>query len=552
MKKSKLNIILWIAITIVALLYIFFSCPNLNPLFIEGAAFWAILITAYIGVWLINYCGDISLDFAKGVKEPIDYDMKRNPPKAPIIVIIIPWLYIIVMVIVFSVLFQWKAYRDQIGVSENKVFSNEIQAVDLDELPVVDQSVAIRLAQTKLGERPSLGSQVEIKDATLQRVNGDLVWVVPLYHSGFFKWFANMSGAHGYVVVSATDMQDVRYVENQKVKIQPASYLHQNLKRYARFTGGLFTGLTDYSFEIDDDGTPYWIVTTYKNLKGFNLPEATGVHIINASTGENKKYKIEDVPEWVDRVQPVDFIIKQINNSGKYIRGIFNFSNRDKYKTSEGSMIVYNNKRNYLFTGITSVGSDESAIGFVMVDMKTKQYNLYSMSGATETYAQSSAQGKVQHLNYEASFPLILNVDAHPTYFMTLKDKAGLIKQYAFVNVSNYSIVGTGETVSDALRDYRKNLSGGGSVGQTDIAVTEDAKRTITGTVIRIGSDITSGETTYKLMVEGVEQYIFTETSSLSNKLALTQVGDTVTITYYETPGAMTTMLEFDNLDLPD
>lgn len=208
-------------------------------------------------------------------------------------------------------------------------------------------------------ERPSLGSQVYLGEPTKQLVNGKLVWVVPLHHSGLFKWFTNMSGTPGYVVVSATNTNDVEYVEDYKIKYQPNSYLLDDLQRHLRLNGALFDGITDYSFELDESGQPYWIVTSYKNTRGFALPEAKGIYAVNASTGDVQYYSIDEVPDWVDRVQPEDFIVNQINNKGEYVHGIFNFSDKDKYRTSEGEAIIYNNGDCYLFTGLTSIGQDE-------------------------------------------------------------------------------------------------------------------------------------------------------------------------------------------------
>ena len=117
-------------------------------------------------------------------------------------------------------------------------------------------------------------------------------------------------------------------------------------------------------------------------------------------------YSIDEVPEWVDRVQPESFIVNQINNKGEYVHGIFNFSDKDKYRTSQGEAIIYNNDDCYLFTGLTSIGQDESAIGFMMVDMVTKEPILYQMNGATEKSAQQSAQGlSLIHISRRGIFP---------------------------------------------------------------------------------------------------------------------------------------------------
>ncbi len=329
------------------------------------------------------------------------------------------------------------------------------------------------------------------------------------------------------------------------MKYQPNAYILDNLERHTRFSGGLFTGMTDYSFEIDDSGRPYWVVTTYKNLVGYSLPEADGVIIVDAGTGESIKYGISDVPKWVDRVQPADFIMEQISNRGNYIHGLFNFSNQDKFQTAEQSAIIYNSGRCYLYTGLTSVGADESETGFMLVDMVTKTPYRYQISGATEYAAQQSAQGKVQNLHYAASFPLITNVDGQPTYFMTLKDNAGLIKQYAFVSVTDYTSVGTGETIGSAMSNYQsvlKNTSGSSEIG------TGGQQQELQGTIDRISAEIVGGNTVYSMILKEEPNKIFTAVADLSPELVLTREGDTVKLSYIKTDHAVVDLSAFDNL----
>jgi hypothetical protein len=235
----------------------------------------------------------------------------------------------------------------------------------------------------------------------------------------------------------------------------------------------------------------------------------------------------------------------QMDNRGNFINGLFNFSNRDKFQTSEGSAIVYNNDRCYLYTGLTSVGADESTIGFVMVDMVTKAPYLYQISGATEYAAQLSAEGKVQHLGYQASFPLITNVDGQATYFMTLKDAARLIKQYAFVSVSDYTSVGTGENIADAISNFRSvlNYTGGGSaIGTGGETVT------VTGTIDRISSQISGGNTVYFIIITERPDKIFTAVADLTPELALSKEGDSISVSYLKTDRPIIDLTGYDNL----
>ncbi len=534
-------------ITLLVLLYVFVEAPTLSPLYLDGAIFWAVLITIYVGLNALMKIGEFSFDAEKTQpgQVPFSFSARQKFPKLSAVIIAVPWILIVVVMILCSVFFQWKAYRDQLGEPEIKKFDNEVQAIDVAQIPIVDENLALQLAQKKLGERPALGSQVALYSATIQMVDGELVWVVPLYHSGFFKWLANLSGTPGYIVVSATNTNDVRYVEGYKIKYHPGSYLLFDITRKVRFGPGLMTGITDYSFELDDEGQPYWAISTYKNSRGFSLPEADGIILLNATTGQMDRYGMDEVPEWVDRVQPEDFVLAQIANRGNYVHGIFNFANKDKYRPSEGHNIVYNNGRCYLFTGLTSVGADDSAIGFIMVDMVTKEPIMYEMSGATEEAAQRSAEGRVQDLKYRATFPIILNIDSQPTYFMTLKDNIGLIKQYAFVSVTNYSTVGTGESVSAAMRDYENKLR---SDGVTTIGKLGGVVEQLEGTILRISGEYSGGNTVYKFLLSEKPDILFIAESTAGAELALTQPNDKIQVEYSLSSDGTAEVTSFDNL----
>lgn len=548
-KASKRTMLLFIYIvfTIIVGVYVFVAAPNLSPLYADGAFFWLVLISAYSLIPLLSTlkleqytdeAGHVGVRVPKG----------KMPKKAIIIILASLWGLYLVVNILFTPLFFWKTYRDQLSQPVVKEFTADVAPIDLNQIPIVDKSLARDLADKKLGEKPSLGSQVTLGEPTIQNVDGELVWAVPLLHSGFFKWLANIEGSAGYIKVSATNLKNIEYVDTYKIKIQPVSYFMDDLDRRVRFGGGLFKGITDYSFELDNTGKPYWVVTTYKNLRGFTLPEADGVIIVDAQTGASQRYTLANVPEWVDRIQPEEFIAKQIDNQGQYVHGVFNFSNKEKFKASEGENIVYNNGRCYYFTGITSVGVDQSATGFMMVDMVTKEPTLYRMSGATERSAMDSAQGKVQDLGYYATAPIIINVFDEPTYFMTLKDSANLIKKYAFVSIKDYMVVGVGDTMSEAKADYAKatnDLSDKpsfGTEGQVEL--------TAVGTIDRINFTINDGVTVYSFTVDDKPGVIFTANLALSSKLPLTQKGDSVQLKYVLVEDKLMETIEFNNITI--
>lgn len=543
--KKKTRLLLNLALTVFFIVMVAVNGPNLNPLYSDGAFAWCFIFSCYVILNFLIGLGGVRIYTDEFSRRQISIDKSVRGTKLGFTILAVFWAAYFIVTVVSMPLFNYKAYRGQLGTPEVSQFTETVQPIALDQLPIVDRALARELADKKVGENPGLGSQVVLGTPVIQKVSGKLVWAVPLQHSGFFKWLKNLDGSAGYIVVSATDVSDVKLVTDHKIKYQENAYLLDDLNRHVRlFEGGLFRGLTDYSFELNDDGVPYWVITTYKNKWLFSLPEASGVAIVNASTGETDYYDESSLPEWVDRVQPESFIMQQIQNQGAYVHGIFNFSNQDKFKTSQGNIIVYNGADCYLFTGLTSVGSDESAIGFIMVDMVTKEPKMYQMSGATEMAAQQSAQGKVQQYGYFASFPMIINLDGNATYFMTLKDNAGLIKQYAFVSVSNYTNVGTGETIESALRNFRQVM---GNTG--DGIITGRKAREAEGTVLRIASETLGESITYKVILKEKPHQIFTVSYDLSSELALTQPGDRVSVRYMESGTGICPVTAFDNLE---
>lgn len=548
-KKAHFKPLALLASIVVFAAYVLVTHMNLNPLYPESAFVYCVLITAWVLILALDHLGHFVVTKVQdtlGHEQPnIAFQKASGMKKWPLVLVAIVWIAYFGVHLGSSVLFQVNAFRDQMPELQELDFSTDFDTVEISQLPIVDESMAKKLADKKLGERPSLGSQVVLGTPTLQQVNGQLLWAVPTYHSGLFKWLTNMEGTPGYVTVSATNPQDVQYVDGYNIKYQPGAYLWQNLMWYTRFTAAPFDGLTDYSFELDDNGRPYWVVTTYKYLRGFALPEATGAVVMDCATGESHRYSISDLPDWVDRVQPEDFIMTQLNHKGEYVHGYLNFSDKDKFRTSPGETILYNDDSCYLFTGLTSVGSDQSSIGFVLVDMVTKEPKLYRISGATEEAAQQSAEGKVQQFGYTAAFPLIVNMNGKPTYFMTLKDTEGLIKQYAYVSVEDYQTVGVGETISEAKLNYDKALRV--SPGNQSVGSTTQKQETLSGTVLRIGHETNTAGTVYYLILNEHPNLLFSIQGSLSDELAITHEGDAVEVGYYPQAGGTQNADRFDN-----
>ncbi|MGE5474662.1 MAG: cell shape-determining protein [Ignavibacteriales bacterium] len=447
-------------------------------------------------------------------------------------------------------MFNAEKYQAQLGTPVKAEYTKDFELFDANQIPIVDPDWAPSLCKKTLGQITALGSQVEIGEFTTQNVNGKLVLVAPLEHSGFWKYKASPGGTPGYVMVSARNPEDVKLVtdiDGKKIpiKYQPCAFFDEDLERHIRTHGFMKAGLTDYSFELDDQGYPYYCVTEYENQIGWGGQEAIGIIVVNATTGEIKHYSIDKAPAWIDRIQPMWIFDNQSYNYGEYVHGYWNWSDKDKITPTSGTAIVFSKGRCYFFTGMTSAGNDDSTVGFLMCDTRTKKTFFYKMSGAHEQAAQQTAEGAVQDFEYTAAFPLPVNVNGEPSYFMTLKDNGGVVKMYAFVNIKDYRLVGVGKQIEEAKLAYMNALSETGNKATFEKV---SYKYQYQGKVKRIGLKIVGGESYYYLIIEGVDNKIFTASAGLSPEIPITAVGDTVDVKYNDGKNNTASIESFDNL----
>ncbi|PZR22705.1 MAG: hypothetical protein DI539_04975 [Flavobacterium psychrophilum] len=532
-----------VVLLLIGFLFFYLALPVVNYGF-TGFAVILMLILLAIGFSLtdINQANKkMTLKFTRASK---------------IVLAIVPLLFIYATVLPFvtsAPIFWNQSYRELIGnVKAGDKMTNHIAPIAIEKVRVVDEDLAYLLGEKILGSDPALGSKSELGEFFIQKVGDQLYWIAPLQHSGFFKWMNNKAGTEGYVMVSATNERDVKLVQNLngkdlKIKYQPAAFFGSNVERHAYFNGYMTTGLADFNFEIDDNGKPYWVATKYDKKVGFSGDDAKGVILIDAQTGEISDYSVADTPKWVDRVQPISFVIEQLNDWGEYIHGYWNWSNEDKLMITEDLTLVYGEDgRPYWYTGVSSVGKDESNIGFVLVDTRTKETHLYHQSGATEYAAQSSAEGKVQEKGYHASLPVPYTINGIPTYVMTLKDEGGLVKMYAMVAIGDYTIVGVGNTMRETLMSFKNVYNMAGNRINPDAKDTRTSLKTV---VTRIQSDIKNGNSFYYFTVNGNPK-IFIGSSQLSNELPVTIVGDSINISFDNDAEEVIDVSSFDNLKL--
>ncbi|MDD2303806.1 MAG: hypothetical protein PHP53_03850 [Prolixibacteraceae bacterium] len=541
--KTINNLLVLIA---AAFLIVYFSLPVVN----YGFTDLALLLIVLTGLWILLN----RPIHPNSTPQEIVFQLKSNKVKGPVTFMVVLGLYITVLPMLTSLaVFRSDDYRDLIGkVEVGESLSDHMAPISIEKIRVVDQALANLLGDKVLGAQAALGSQVRLGTFNIQKVGTELYWVAPLLHSGFFMWQKNSQGTPGYVMVNATNERDVKLVQEVKgkrvlIKYQPEAFFFSNLERHTYFEGYFTCGLTDYSFEIDDDGNPYWVITKFKKKIGFNGSDAVGVVIVDPQTGETKDYSIENTPAWVDRIQPDRFIETQLNDWGQYVKGYWNFSNQDKLQITESVSLVYGeDNRAYWYTGLTSVGADEATVGFVLVDTRTKKAVWYRQSGATEYAAKNSAIGKIQEKRYSASAPIPYNINGIPTYVMTLKDDGGLVKMFAMVAIEDYTIVGVGNTLRETLMAYKNAFNMTSNKLNTKNTA---QKTTLKSIVTRINNDVKNGNSFYYFTVKDFPN-IFIGSSQISNALPVSSIGDSIEISFDSDTQGIIDISSFKNMTL--
>ncbi len=543
-KKVMKKILSVLALAVVAFILFYINLPVINYGF-TGFAFILLVLV----ILVIVYSSGLTVsEKTKQVK------LAAMPSKYLYVLVAILLSYCILLPLITSTkMFRSDSYQKLIGeVKNGEKITNHIAPISIDKIRVVDEKLAYLLGEKILGSQPALGSQVELGDFCIQKVNDELYWVAPLLHSGLLKWFNNQEGTAGYVMVSATNERDVKLVQHVggkaiKIKYQPGAYFGSELHRHVYFNGYATAGLADFSFEIDDAGNPFWVITKYEKRIGFSGKEANGIVVVDAQSGAMTEYSIAKTPLWVDRIQPLGFIEDQLNDWGEYVHGYWNFSNADKLQTTEGLTLVYGkDNKSYWYTGLTSVGKDESAVGFVLVDTRTKEATFYKQSGATEFAAQSSAEGKVQEKGYKASLPIPYNINNIPAYVMTLKDDGGLVKMFAMVDISDYTIVGVGNTMRETLTAFKNvyNMADN-KINPNNVS----NKKTVKSVVTRIQNDVKNGNSFYYFKVKDYPN-IFVGSSQISSQLPVTIIGDSISVSFDLDLEEVIDISTFENINL--
>jgi hypothetical protein len=565
MKKNH-YVVRTVLVLIVIFLLFYFQLPAIN---LRSQAFYGFMIEVIVACVIIYGAGRIKDIFTNKVEGPTRRQTIRmglrtlgKPLLTCLGVVVVLFVITIIGNVIGVPLFHANAYANLVNVQEGN-FTDDVSELSMSSIPVVDWDTASRLGKRKLGEMSDLVSQFEITEEYTQiNYNNTPYRVTPLAYADVFKWFNNQkNGLPGYIMVNMVTQEAslVRFSDGEGMKYSKSEYFFRNIYRYIRmkYPTKIFD---DISFEVADDGTPYWVAPVIRYRIGlWNGKDIGGAILVNALTGESEYYDVADVPSWIDQVYISDVIEEQLNYYGLYQNGFINslIGQNGVLKTTEGYNYIAVDDDVYLYTGLTSVTSDQSNIGFVLVNLRTKEANYYAIPGAEEMSAMASAEGQVQNLKYSATFPILLNVADRPTYFLSLKDDAGLVKMYAFVDVEQYQVVATGSTVKAAMENYAEILS---EETDTQIEVEEDGTSSeeeeeadlvqTSGTITAISSVVVDGNTCYYFLLDD-DSAVYTAFISVSEQLPFLQTGDQVEVSYKE-EGNTRSVTKLEVVSLPE
>ena len=524
--KSKAGkLLVNLAVTaVVGFLYFYIVLPPLNFQSGDFYSFIGVLCVVYVLCALVT-SGMQAVTSGGGPAEYLRFIKSQCLPVG------ILFLAVILVALVGSVIsmpiFRAGAYRDLLTVEDGQ-FAQDISQISFDKIPTLDQASAEYLGDRQMGTLSDMVSQFEYSfDSTQINYQGRPVRVAPIAYADLIKWFTNRGqGLPAYVIVDMVTQEATVVRLDEGMKYSFSEPLNRNIARHLRFSYPTYLFGTP-QFEIDEEGRPWWIAPRIvKTIGLFGGTDIQGAVLVDAITGESTYYELADIPTWVDNVFTPELIMEQYDYHGTLVNGFINsiFGQRDVTVTTQGSNYIALNDDVYMYTGVTSANADQSNLGFLLSNQRTKETRFYSAPGATERSAQGSAQGEVQDLGYTATFPLLLNIDGQPTYFIPLKDQSNLVKMYAMVNVSQYQIVATGTTVAQCEQEYVRMLREGGVTQTEDVPQTE-AK----GVIADIRSTVMSGNSYYFIRLEGEDTYY--SLSAAQNPIAvILNVGDRVTI----------------------
>ncbi len=530
--KTRYKILLACILVIVVGIYYYVTIPAIN---IHAGGFWQFLIVVFVLLFLYSLGRGMHFSTADDFRNLGNIFRERTLPKVILVVIGLVILIYLVGAILSSPIVNADKYQKLLE-PEDGDFANDVDEVDFTQIPILDKDSAELLGNRKMGSMVDMVSQFEVSPLYSQiNYQGRPYRVTPLVYAGPIKWLTNQrEGIPAYITIDMATQETSLVKLSEGIKYSESEYFNRNIYRHLRFHYPTYM-FDQLSFEIDDDGVPYWICPVKKFKIGLFGGQTIGkVVLCNAITGECQSMRVEDCPQWVDRVYPAELLVELYNYHGTLIHGFINsiFGQKGCLQTTNGYNYIAQDDDVWVYTGVTSVSGDQSNVGFVLMNQRTKQTKYYEVAGAEEYSAMDSAEGQVQNLRYTAAFPLLINIAGEPTYIIALKDDAGLGKKYAMVNIREYQNVAIGDSVEECELTYREMLLSNG-VTEEETVVEEPENESVDGTIERITQGVIDGSTHFYVMLENDDK-IYDVPLEDHVDIIRYDVGDKITLTYVE------------------
>lgn len=419
-------------------------------------------------------------------------------------------------------MFRAKSYANVIKV-KNADFKQDFPESNLSTLALLDRESAEKIGDTYLGTIDKVSQFGISKDYRQITIGKQPFRVSPLEYKSFWKWLTNRQvGINYYVKINQTTGKAELVKLKEAMKYSDSEYLFRDTKRHLRFLHP-FTIFGDPSFEVDDQGNPYYVATTYAPKFGLSSLDPNGAILLNAVTGKTKYYHLKDIPKWVDRVYSAENVLSRVNDHYTYQKGYWNtvFSQTGVKQTTDSYNYITIGSNIYLYTGITSATADASNLGFILVNMRTREVTNYQLASATEKSAMTSAEGEVQEKGYSATAPTLVKLNGKAYYLVSLKDGGSLVKSYALVDAEDYQQVTVNNDIETLISQFTDRDTSGLSLNSS----TGKKAKIVTGQVDHLASQIISGTTVYYIL-SGNDIYKVRASKDTPDELPFLKIGD--------------------------
>lgn len=534
-KKKFVQVLVFVVLGLAALaVYYYVTIPAIN---IHSSGTWAAMMLLLVLLLALL----VGRQFKKSGQDAVEgavYKFRLKEMGLPVkllggLILVLGVVYVAGSLL-SSPFFNASKYQKLLTIQE-RAFTDDIKEVDYKTIPLLDKDSASLLGNRKMGSMVDMVSQFEVSgDYSQINYQGKPVRVTPLTYASPIKWLTNQRGGiPAYILIDMTTQNTECVKLTEGIRYSKGEYFNRNIYRHLRFRYPTYIFDDQIFFEIDEEGTPYWVCPVKKfNIGLFGGQTIGRVVLCNAQTGECVDYAVEDVPQWIDKVYSADLLVNLYDYSGLLKHGYWNslLGQRDCLQSTHGYNYIALEDDVWVYTGVTSVSGDQSNVGFVLMNQRTMETRYYKVEGAIEDSAMSSAEGQVQNLGYRSTFPLLLNIADEPTYFMALKDGAGLVKKYAMVNVQKYQRVAIGDTVQECEKNYMELLNTNGIV-----SAAAESNKSVSGKIESISPVVLGGNSHYYICLVGQDDIFDVDMTDASLVTIIKyQVGDQVTFQYAE------------------